>query len=187
MALTLLQNWRTGHWAFYQTSTDGRIVSWRPKNLNRQRVIAYPRHTQDIQVQKVPSVALTHELREGDPGHATCEIDRSSLRKNIDLIWYNTIDAFPTWCTHFLRLRLSFKNAWAENDRNLTDIFQFLCCSKAPLAGSQNCAVLLSASDPGGPRGLRNGHLARQKHDFGSVELHLGFQESQDAKKQSRC
>ena len=49
----------------------------------------YPRHTQDIQVQKVPSVALTHELREGDPGHATCEIDRSSLGKNVDLIQYN--------------------------------------------------------------------------------------------------
>jgi hypothetical protein len=94
------------------------------------------------------------------------------------MIWYNTIDAFPTWCTHFLRLRLSFKNEWRENDRNLTDIFQFLCRSRAPLAGSQNCAVLLNASDPGGPTGLRNGHLARQKHDFGSVELHLQFQET---------
>ena len=63
---------------------------------------------------------------------------------------------------HMYRLWFSVKNEYCRKppESHWHRFSMFLCRSRTPLVGSQTCAVLLSASDPGGPTGLRNGHLA---------------------------
>ena len=140
-----------------------------------------PSHTQDIEVENLPSVAWKHGL-ERDPGHATCEIDRLSLRTNLDLIQWCFSDRMHAFSPAAIVFQAGVnrkgpKSRWHPS------------VSPLPLQGTtcgyRNCAVLPSASEcfrvlltPEAQQVSKPGtwrFIPRQKHDFGSVELHLGF------------